>query len=113
MEDKQKKSVRRLKKQFRGNELAICRQQIMKLKSEIAELKEQISGGWISPDDQYCDTKYAARMVNKREQTLRNLRSTGGGPKAYPKSGSIYYDVADLHDYIRDGKTTWPSEEDK
>lgn len=109
MDEERKKPVRRLKKKFRQNSSAACKLEIMRLKRENAELKSQLNGGWISPDGQYCDTKYAARMINKREQTLRNLRSSGGGPKSFSKSGSVYYLVSDLHAYIVDGKTGWHS----
>ena len=112
MDEERKKPVRRLKKKFRGNPSVTNKLELIRLRKENAELKNQLSGGWISPDGQYCDTKYAARMINKREQTLRNLRSSGGGPKSFSKSGSVYYLVSDLHAYIVDGKTSWQSDED-
>lgn len=111
MNEERKKPNRGLKTKYRRNLAAAYKLEIMRLRRENLKLKEQLNGGWISPDGQYCDTKYAARMINKKEQTLRNQRSSGGGPKAFSKSGSVYYLVDDLHAYIVEGEMDWSSDE--
>ncbi|RKE93627.1 hypothetical protein [Sulfitobacter guttiformis] len=111
MDEKPKKPVRRLRKKFKVDTAMASRLKISRLERENAELREQLSGGWISPTKEFCDTKYAARMINKREQTLRNLRSTGNGPKSFNKSGSVYYLVSDLRAFIVEGKTDWRTDD--
>lgn len=104
MEKPPSKPKRRLKKVYRDNKLASCQAKVRLLQRRIKELEDKLSGGWVSPDGTYCDTKYAAVYLGKSEGTLRNMRNQGTGPKAYTKSGSVYYMLDDLHAWIREGR---------
>lgn len=105
------KPVRRLKKSLPEN--ARLKVKIASLERRVRELQEKHEGGWVSPDGEYCDTRYAARYLGKSESRLRNMKSERTGPISFSKSGAVYYRLDDLRAWIEEGRSVRDLETEK
>ena len=101
MNDNSKKPKRKLKEQYSKTPTAVKHAlEVRRLKAQIKVLEEQLAGGWISPNGEWCDTVYAARYVGKRPQTLRNNRRDGVGPVSFGDGRGVRYKISLLDRWL-------------
>lgn len=103
------KPRRKLKPEFRGKAKAVARIRnsayVRQLEKRLEDLESRRREGWISQDGEWCDIVYAARYVNKSQQTLRNLRSKGIGPVSFGRGSGVKYRPEHLKRYNAEGYT--------